>query len=109
MKKRRALEMNTTNVGEKQRKARKRVSARLKVQAVLSVWSARRSASQVCRELGVNWGSLHGWERKGMQGILKALGGETPAASPQRELGKRLEGLLSGLTGPLPEPSADQG
>ena len=102
--------MNTTNAVEKQRKVRKQVSARLKVQAVLSVWSARRSASQVCRELGVNWGSLHGWEHKGMQGILKALGGETQAAASQRELGKRLEGLLAGLTGPLPpvEPTANQ-
>ena len=103
--------MNTTNAVEKQRKPRKQVSARLKAQAVLSVWSARRSASQVCRELGVNWGSLHGWEHKGMQGILKALGGEPPAAASQTELGKRLEGLLAGLTGPLPpaEPAANQG
>jgi len=103
--------MNTTNEVEKQRKPRKLVSARAKAQAVLAVWSARRSASQVCRELGVNWGSLHGWEQKGMQGILKALGGEMQAASSPKELGKRLEGLLAGLTGPLPpaEPSADQG
>lgn len=93
--------MNATNTVEKQRKARKQVCARLKVQAVLSVWSARRSASQVCRELGVNWGSLHGWEQKGMQGILKALGGEPQAASSRRELGKRLEGLLEGLTAPV--------
>ena len=101
--------MNTTNIEKKPRKPRKQVSARAKTQAVLAVWSGRRSASQVCRELGVNWGSLHGWERKGMQGILKALGGETQAASSPRELGKRLEGLLAGLTGPLPpaEPSAN--
>ena len=97
--------MSTTNAVEKQRKPRKQVSARAKTQAVLAVWSARRSASQVCRELGVNWGSLHGWEHKGIQGILKALGGETPAASSQRELGKRLEGLLAGLTARSLPPS----
>jgi transposase-like protein len=102
--------MNTTNVEKKPRKPRKQVSARAKTQAVLAVWSGRRSASQVCRELGVNWGSLHGWEHKGIQGILKALGGETPSASAPRELGKRLEGLLAGLAAPIrPVPPAETG
>ena len=89
--------MNTTNTVEKKRKARRVVSARAKVQAVLTVWSARRNASQVCRELGINWGSLNGWERKGLQGIHRAMGGEELALSAQGELGRRLEGLLVGL------------
>ena len=101
--------MITTNAEKKQRKARRMVSAREKAQAVLAVWSGRRSASQMCRELGVNWGSLHGWERKGLQGILKALGGETTPTPAQGALGKRLEGLLTGLrvetsAAPTPEP-----
>ena len=86
--------MNTTNAGEK-RKSRRVVSARAKAQAVLTVWSGRRNASQVCRELGVNWGSLNGWERKGLLGIRKAMGGEESAATTQGELGRRLEGLLA--------------
>ena len=89
--------MNTTNTEKKQRRPRKQISARAKAQAVLAVWSGRRNASQVCRELGVNWGSLNGWERKGLAGILKALGGESAPLSAQGELGKRLEGLLAGL------------
>ena len=99
--------MNTTNTEKKQRKPRKQIGARAKAQAVLAVWSGRRNASQVCRELGVNWGSLNGWERKGLQGILKALGGETAPLPAQEELGKRLEGLLAGLrveTVPPPAP-----
>lgn len=89
--------MNTTNTVEKKRKVRRAVSARAKAQAILAVWSGRRRASQVCRELGVNWGTLKGWEQKGMLGIRKAMGGEELAAPTQGELGRRLESLLAGL------------
>ena len=89
--------MNATNTVEKKRKPRRVVSARAKAQAVLAIWSGRRNASQVCRDLGVNWGSLNGWERKGLQGIHKAMGGEELTSPVQGELGRRLEGLLAGL------------
>lgn len=89
--------MNTTNTVEKKRKTRRVVSARAKAQAVLAVWSGRRNASQMCRELGVNWGSLHGWERKGLQGIHRAMGGEELALPAREDLGRRLEGLMAGL------------
>ncbi|MEK7755404.1 MAG: hypothetical protein AAB654_26000 [Acidobacteriota bacterium] len=97
------------NTEAKKRKPMRLVSARAKVQAVLTVWSGRRKASQVCRELGVNWGSLHGWERKGLRGIHRALGGEELVLPTQGELGRRLEGLLAGLTADKmspPEPLA---
>jgi len=86
------------NTIEKKRKPRRLVSARAKVQAVLTVWSGRRNASQICRELGINWGSLNGWERKGLQGIHRAMGGEELVLPTHGELGRRLEGLLAGLT-----------
>lgn len=89
--------MNTTNTVEKKRKPRRGVSARAKAQAVLAVWSGRRSTSQLCRELGVNWGALHGWERKGLQGIHRALGGEDLTLPAREDLGRRLEGLMAGL------------
>lgn len=101
--------MNTMNTVAKKRKARRVVSARAKAQAVLTVWSGRRNTSQVCRELGVNWGSLNGWERKGLQGIHKAMGGEELTSPVQGELGRRLEGMLAGLaaeTTCLPAPLA---
>lgn len=103
--------MNTTNTVEKKRKTRRVVSARAKAQAVLAVWSSRRNASQVCRELGVNWGSLNGWEKKGLQGIHKAMGGEELISPVQGELGRRLEGLLVGLATEktvLPAPLATE-
>lgn len=89
--------MNVTNTGEKKRKARRLVSARAKAQAVLAVWSGRRTAAQMCRELGVNWGALNGWERKGLQGIHRAMGGEELSMPAREDLGRRLEGLMAGL------------
>lgn len=89
--------MNATNTVEKKRKASRVTSARVKAQAVLAVWSGRRTSSQVCRELGVYWGTLNGWERKGLQGIHKAMGGEEPVLPAREELGRRLEGMLAGL------------
>ena len=89
--------MNTTNTVAKKRKARRVVSARAKAQAVLTIWSGRRNTSQVCRELGVNWGALNGWERKGLQGIHKAMGGEELTSPVQGELGRRLEDMLAEL------------
>ena len=98
--------MNTTNTIEKKRKPRRVVSARAKAQAILAVWSGRRNASQVCRELGVNWGTLNGWERKGLWGIRKALGGEELASPARGELGRRLEGLLTEMTAEQSSASA---
>jgi transposase-like protein len=94
------------NTIEKKRKQRRVVSARAKAQAVLTVWSGRRNASQVCRELGINWGSLNGWERKGLQGIHRAMGGEAFPVPTQGELGRRLEGLVAGLTAEKMRPPA---
>jgi len=90
--------MNTMNTDEKKRKTRRVVSARAKAQAVLAVWSGRRKASQICRELGVNWGSLNGWERKGLQGIHRAMGGEELTLPAREDLGQRLEKLMTGLS-----------
>ena len=101
--------MNAADAVEKKRKPRRVVSARAKAQAVLAIWSGRRKASQLCRELGVNWGSLNGWERKGLQGIHKAMGGEELTSPVQGELGRRLEGLLAELAAEktiLPAPLA---
>lgn len=98
--------MNATNTVEKQRKPRRVVSARAKAQAVLAVWGGRRNSSQVCRELGVNWGTLNIWERKGLQGIHKALGGEAVSTPEPGELGRRLEGLLGKLSPEKTSPSS---
>jgi transposase-like protein len=98
--------MDAINTVEQKRKPRRAIGARAKAEAVLSVWSGRRKAAQVCRELGVNWGTLSGWERKGLQGMHKALGGEEPRAPAQMELGRRLEGQLTKLAPGKVDPPA---
>lgn len=48
-------------------------SAKEKAQAVLSLWSGRRGASALMKEMAVPWGILHGWEQRAIGGILTAL------------------------------------
>lgn len=66
-------EVMTGSGGERKRKPQRLFGAKEKSQAVLSLWSGRRSASALMRELSVPWGALHGWELRAIQGILTAL------------------------------------
>ena len=65
----------TTVVTEEGRKRRQQrmYSAKEKSQAVLALWSGRRSASAVMKEMGVPWGMLNGWEKRAINGMLTAL------------------------------------
>jgi transposase-like protein len=65
-----------------------------KSEAVLAVWSERRSPSQVCREMGIKWTILNQWQERALEGMLQALEPRRmldngPALSP------RLQALLS--------------
>ncbi len=65
-------------------------SAQQRVQAVLSVWSERRRAREVCRELAIHPSALYAWERRALQAMLQALEPSTrqepgPALSPKLE------------------------
>jgi transposase-like protein len=48
-------------------------TAEEKCRAVLSVWTEKRKAGEVCRELGVVWGILQQWQDRAMEGMLLAL------------------------------------
>jgi len=48
-------------------------TAEEKCRAVLSVWTERRRAGEVCRELGIAWALLHQWQARAMEGMLLAL------------------------------------
>jgi transposase-like protein len=48
-------------------------TAQQKVEAVLSVWSERRSPSEVCRAMGVAWTILNQWQERALEGMLQAL------------------------------------
>jgi transposase-like protein len=85
-----------TSTEKKTRRVRRSYRASEKAAAVLAVWGGRRRAGRVCRELGINWGILNGWEKRAIQGIRASLApaGERPAEAAGVTLGKRLEGLL---------------
>ncbi len=90
---------------KKERKARRAISAREKAQAVLAVWSGRRTTSRICKELGANWGVLKSWEKKALAGMLKGLGGEALPARTPGELGSRLENLLGEMQATVTKPA----
>jgi transposase-like protein len=78
-------------------------TAQEKCRAVLSVWTEKRKAAEVCRELGVPWGVLSQWQERAMEGMLQAL---TPRGRGEQRrevaLSERLAVLLerkSGLEG----------
>ena len=65
----------TTAVTEEGRKRRQQrmYSAKEKSQAVLALWSGRRSAAAVMKEMEIPWGMLNGWEKRAINGMLTAL------------------------------------
>ena len=61
--------------------------------AVLGVWTEKRNAEQICRELGVSRKVLQHWEDRAMEGMMQALetrGGITGGSA----LTPRLRALL---------------
>ena len=82
-----------------------RFSAKEKSQAVLALWSGRRSTSSLTKELGVPWAVLRSWESRALSGMLSALDpnwrqpAEKPCALPER-----LEKLLVQTTTPVTKP-----
>ncbi len=91
--------MSTTTKPEKKktttRQSRREFSARVKCEAVLAVWSERRGPTEVCRELGIKWGSLNHWQNQALSAMMTALG---PKKSKETQrppaLGPKLEKLL---------------
>ena len=84
---------------EKGKRERKVFSVRDKSQAVLSLWSGRRKPSAICHALAINWATLDGWQRRAVNGMLRALGPmEAPETTPGLDLGRRLERLLAETT-----------
>ena len=73
------------------------VSAVEKCRAVLSLWTERRTATELCRELSVAWAQLALWQDKALEGMVKAL--EVQRKTKEREvappLSIRLQRLLA--------------
>ena len=69
-------------------------SAQDKAQAVLSVWTERASASEVCRQLHVSWITVQQWQERAMEGMLQALEPRVNLAKGAA-LSPRLQALLA--------------
>lgn len=64
-----------------------------KVQAVLAVWTDRCRASDVCRQLKINFMTFQHWQRRAMEGMLQALESRVNLSKGQ-VLSPRLQMLL---------------
>ncbi len=54
-------------------KERKPLSAQEKCRAVLAVWREQRTASELCRQMGIRASRLAQWQEAAMAGMLAAL------------------------------------
>lgn len=79
---------------KKERPTRGRHTAQQKAQAVLEVWTERRTPAEICRTLGIRWAILNQWQKRAMEGMLQAL---EPFAELQKASGlsPRLQALLA--------------
>jgi len=89
--------------GEARKRRVKMFSAKEKSQAVLSLWSGRRSASSLMKELGVAWGVINSWEKRALSGMLTAL---DPLWKQPEEEQLRLPGRVEKLMEQTLKPTA---
>ena len=68
-----------------------------KLKAILSVWTERRTGTEICREMNLHWGLLDRWQNQAMEGMLSALEQKKKESSPvlNGRLRKLLEKKLS--------------
>lgn len=69
-------------------------SAKEKSQAVLSLWSGRRSASSLMKAMDVPWAVLNHWEKRALAGMLSALDPTWQQSMQSSALPPRVERLL---------------
>ena len=92
---------------EPRKRQTKMYSAREKAQAVLALWSGRRSPSALTRELEVPWAAINTWEKRALNGMLTALDPTWQQAAEDRpSLPRRVEKLLEQTLKPAPATEA---
>lgn len=87
-----------TNLRRKPRRPQRRFSAADKCRAVLTLWTERRSVTELCRELDVKWNVLNQWQEQAMDGMLHALEPKRAVPCGQIPLATRLQSLLERKT-----------
>ena len=71
-----------------------------KITAVLSVWTEKRSPTQMCRELSISSSLLNQWQNQAMAAMVTALSPKRPGQS--KSLNPRLNRLIEKN---LPDPT----
>ena len=74
-----------------------------KITAVLSIWTERRTSSQVCQELSISPTLLGQWQNLAIEGMLKALDPtkKDPLPPINHRLSRLIEKKLAGPNGRL--------
>ena len=80
---------------------RRRFDPQQKITAVLSVWTERRTTSQICQEMSISPTLLSQWQNLAMEGMLSSLSPKRP--QQQTPLSSRLSKLIEKN---LPDPTA---
>ena len=88
------MSTNTRTKNSSPAKERRVFAAKVKCEAILAVWSERRSPSEICRELKVPWQQLNSWQKAAMKGMMEAL---QPRQSLEQSRGPSLSPRLEKL------------
>lgn len=96
-----------TNVPPRRRRRSRTYSAKEKSQAVLSLWSGRRNASALMKELEVPWAVLNNWEKRALTGMLTALDPTWKQPAQGGGLPTRVERLMQQTLQPAPAPTSN--
>ena len=78
----------------KPERQRKFISAQDKCRAVLAVWVEQRTASEVCRQMGIRSALFTQWQAAAMEGMLSALEPTRRKEEAGRAWSPRLQKLL---------------
>ena len=78
--------------------------AKEKCEAVLAVWSERRTPTEVCRQLGIPWQQLNAWQKVAMEALIKGLE-PRQGQEPKPSLSPRVEKLLGKTDRRVSRPS----
>ena len=83
--------------------ARRIFDPQQKITAVLSIWTERRTPSQVCQELSISPTLLGQWQHLAIEGMLKALDPKQKDPLPpiNQRLSRLIEKKLAGPNGRL--------
>jgi len=89
---------------QKKNRVRRTFTVQEKLKAVLSVWTERRTGTEICREMNLHWGLLDRWQNQAMEGMLSALEQKKAERSPalngrlarllEKKLSSRKDGLV---------------